>query len=393
MTIIDDSAELARFCQRLGEASYITVDTEFMREKTYWPRLCLVQLGGPEECAAVDPMVEGIDLAPLFELMTDPGTLKVFHAARQDIEIFYNLTGKVPSPLFDTQVAAMVCGFGDAVGYETLASRLARARIDKSSRFTDWARRPLTERQVQYALSDVTHLRVVYEKLSRELEKTGRMAWLEEEEATLIDPATYASHPEDAWRRLKLRSTKPRFLGILREVTDWRERQAQSRDIPRQRVLRDEALIEIAAHPPKDSDQLARIRGMSRGLANGRSGSELLAAVKRGVEIDPAELPKVQRPPPTPPGIGPLVELLKVLLKLKCESHHVARKLVASSADLEQIAADDFAEVRALHGWRREIFGVDALELKHGRLALSAAGDAIKLVRLEPPEGDAPTAA
>ena len=383
MTVIDDSAELANLCRRLGEASFVTVDTEFMREKTYWPRLCLVQLGGPDECAALDPLAEGIDLGPLFGLMADASTLKVFHAARQDIEIFYILTGKVPSPLFDTQVAAMVCGFGDSVGYETLASKLAGARIDKSSRFTDWSRRPLTERQVEYALSDVIHLRVIYEKLARELEKTGRTSWLEEEMAVLTDPATYAGHPENAWRRLKPRSTKPRFLGILREVAEWRERQAQGRDVPRQRILRDEALMEIAAHSPRDAGELGRIRGMSHGLANGKGGSALLEAVGRGLALDEGSLPRMSKPPPPPPGSKPLVELLKVLLKMKCETNHVAGKLVASSADLELIAADDGAEVRALHGWRHEIFGADALELKRGRLALAAAEGGVRLVRIE----------
>jgi ribonuclease D len=382
MTVIENSAELANLCRRLGEASYITVDTEFMREKTFWPRLCLVQLGGPDECAALDPLAEGIDLGPLFELMADPGTLKVFHAARQDIEIFYILTGQVPRPLFDTQVAAMVCGFGDSVGYETLATKLAGARIDKSSRFTDWARRPLTERQVEYALSDVSHLRVVYEKLAAELEKTGRTSWLEEEMAVLTAPATYAGHPENAWRRLKPRSTKPRFLGVLREVAEWRERQAQDRDVPRQRILRDEALMEIAAHSPGNAAELTRIRGMSQGLANGKSGTALLDAVARGLALDEASLPRLEKPRPPPPGTKPLVELLKVLLKMKCEAHHVAGKLVASSADLERIAADDGAEVRALHGWRREIFGADALELKRGRLALAAANGGVKLVRI-----------
>lgn len=382
MTVIENSAELANLCRRLGEAPVITVDTEFMREKTFWPRLCLVQLGGPDECAALDPLAEGIDLGPLFELMADPGTLKVFHAARQDIEIFYILTGQVPSPLFDTQVAAMVCGFGDSVGYETLATKLAGARIDKSSRFTDWARRPLTERQVEYALSDVSHLRVVYEKLAAELEKTGRTSWLEEEMAVLTAPATYAGHPENAWRRLKPRSTKPRFLGVLREVAEWRERQAQDRDVPRQRILRDEALMEIAAHSPRNAAELTRIRGMSQGLANGKSGTALLDAIARGLALDEANLPRLEKPKPPPPGTKPLVELLKVLLKMKCEAHHVAGKLVASSADLELIAADDGAEVRALHGWRREIFGADALELKRGRLALAAAKGGVKLVRI-----------
>jgi ribonuclease D len=382
MTVIDTTEALAAFCRRQAEAPYITVDTEFMRDKTYWPLLCLVQIAGPEAAASIDPLAPGIDLAPLFALMVDPAVLKVFHAARQDIEIFVKLAGAVPAPLFDTQVAAMVCGFGDAVSYETLAGKLAGAHIDKSSRFTDWAHRPLTERQLNYALSDVVPLRAAYEKLAQRLAKTGRAQWLGEEMGELTDPATYRQDPEEAWRRLKVRSNNRRLLALLRELAAWRETAAQQRNLPRNRLLRDEALLEIAAHAPADVAELARTRGLGRNFAEGRLGGEILAVVKRVRAMPESSYPV---PPPRHepvPGIGPLVDLLRVLLKLRSEEHDVAQKLVADTEDLELIAADDGAPVRALQGWRADIFGRDALDLKHGRLALTAAGKKVRLVRL-----------
>jgi ribonuclease D len=380
MTLITDTESLRRLCGRLAATDFVTVDTEFMREKTYWPVLCLVQLAGPDEAAAIDPLAPGIDLGPLFDLLADPGVIKVFHAARQDIEIFFHLTGRIPAPLVDTQVAAMVCGFGDSVSYENLAAKLAGARIDKSSRFTDWSHRPLTEKQLRYALSDVTHLRIVYEKLAQRLEQTGRTEWVREEMNLLTDPETYRLDHREAWRRLKVRSDKPRFLGVLRELAAWREAEAQRRNLPRNRLLRDESLIEIAAHTPRTVEELARTRGLSRGTAEGAFGAAILAAVRRGLELPDSELPK---PPPRQEpaqGLGPVVDLLRVLLKMRCEAHGVAQKLVASTADLEMIAADDDAPTPALSGWRREIFGTDALALKHGRLALTAAGRHVKIV-------------
>jgi ribonuclease D len=382
MTLIADTAALAAFCQRQSGVDYIAVDTEFMRDKTYWPQLCLVQVAGPEEAAAIDPLAPGIDLAPLLELMFDERIVKVFHAARQDIEIFYHLTGRIPEPLFDTQVAAMVCGFGEAVSYENLATKLAGARIDKSSRFTDWAQRPLTQRQLTYALSDVTHLRPTYEKLRRRLEKSGRGEWLDEEMNVLLEPGTYRLDPVEAWRRFKIRGGSGRFLAVLQEVAAWRERTAQDKDMPRGRILRDEAILEIAAHHPLSVDDLARTRGLGKGLAEGRFGSEILEAVQRGLSLEEADLPK---PPPRqdmPPGLGPLCDLLRVLLKMKCEEHDVAQKLVASADDLERIAASDNADVPALEGWRREVFGQHALALKHGRLGLTAHGKSIAVVEL-----------
>jgi ribonuclease D len=381
MAPIDSSDTLAAFCQRQARADYLTVDTEFMRDKTYWPQLCLVQIAGPEEAAAIDPLAPGIDLAPLFALMADPRLLKVFHAARQDIEIFVNMAGAVPAPLFDTQVAAMVCGFGDAVSYETLAGRLAGAQIDKSSRFTDWAHRPLTERQLHYALTDVVPLRTVYEKLAQRLAKSGRTQWLAEEMGVLTDPATYRQDPQEAWRRFKLRSNNRKLLALVRELAAWREIAAQQRNLPRNRLLRDESILEIAAHAPSSVAELARTRGLGKNFAEGKLGAEVLAAVKRVLAMPESDYPV---PPPRrepAPGVGPLVDLLRVLLKLRCEENDVAQKLVADTEDLEMIAADDAAPVRALQGWRAELFGKDALDLKHGRLALTAAGKRIKLVR------------
>ncbi len=382
MEPITTTDALARLCERLAVSPYVTVDTEFMRENTYWPLLCLVQLAGPEEAAAIDPLAPGIDLAPLFALMQNKAVLKVFHAARQDVEIFCHLAGAVPTPLFDTQVAAMVCGFGEQAGYETLATQLAHAKIDKSSRFTDWSRRPLSERQIEYALSDVTHLRVVYEKLSRRLAKSGRESWLAEEEAILTDPRTYAVQPDEAWRRIKTRSAKPRFLAVLMEIAAWREAEAQARDLPRGRLLRDEALLEIAGDPPRSVEALGRVRSLSRSMAEGRMGADILAAVQRALALPAEALPVPELSPALPRGIGPLVELLKVLLKAKCEAHDVAQKLVASTADLERIAAEDEAEVPALRGWRHEVFGADALALKAGRLALAAEKRQVRLVAL-----------
>lgn len=385
MSLIADAAGLAAFCQRLKGAPYITVDTEFMREKTYWPQLCLIQVAGPDEAYAIDPLAPDMDLSPLFEILVDPSILKVFHAARQDVEIFLHLSGRVPTPLFDTQVAAMVCGFGDAVSYETLATQLARARIDKSMRFTDWSARPLTEKQLHYALSDVTHLRPVYEKLRRRLDREGRIDWLTQEMAILADPHTYQVDPEEAWRRLKPRSSSPKFLMVLKELAAWREREAQDRDLPRQRVVRDETLMEIAAHAPSSAEDLTRTRGLSKGQAEGRHGAAMLDAIKRALSAPEISWPQPPERHELPRGLGPVVDLLKVLLKLKCDQHDVAQKLIANSSDLDLIAADDDASVPALSGWRRAIFGEDALKLKHGHiaLALAANGKGLRLIPLE----------
>ncbi|MBL29546.1 MAG: ribonuclease D [Rhodospirillaceae bacterium] len=382
MSVITTTEDLADLCARLHGEPFIAIDTEFMRESTFWPRLCLVQVNAPGiEAVAIDPLAEGIDLSPLFAVMTNEAVLKVFHAGRQDIEIFYHLTGRIPAPIFDTQIAAMVCGFGEAASYETLARKLARVQVDKASRFTDWSKRPLTDRQIRYALGDVEALEVIYEKLSRRLDRTGRGEWVDEELAILTDPATYDLHPEESWRRIRTRSAKPRFLAVLREVAAVRERVAQDRDIPRSRVLRDEALLEIAAQEPQDVEALARTRGLGRGQAEGSLGRALLEAVAKGMALPEDQRPQREAEVDLPRGIGPLVELLKVLLKFKSEQHDVAQRLVASAADLELLAAGE--NVRALHGWRHDIFGADAIALREGRLALAAEGNRIRLVALD----------
>jgi ribonuclease D len=388
MTVITETEALSRFCAQQAGASFVAVDTEFMRERTYWPILCLIQIAGPEEAVAIDALAPGIDLSPLLSLMADRSILKVFHAPRQDIEIFFNFSGTVPAPLFDTQIAAMVCGFGDAASYETLVGKLAQASLDKSSRFTDWSRRPLTERQIRYALADVIHLRTVYEKLQQRLASNGRAGWFAEEMAELSNPATYRSDPSEAWRRFRLRGrVEARFFGVLRELAAWREAAARQRNLPRGRIMRDEAVLEIAAHAPKTIEALARTRSLGKGIAEGKLGNEILDAIQRGLASDPTVDPPAPARPDPPPGVGPLLELLRVLLKLRCEEHQVAQKLLATAEDIEAIAADDEAPVPALSGWRREIFGKDALALKHGRLALTVRRNRISLVELPDPDG------
>ncbi len=387
MTVITETEALSQFCARQVGASFVAVDTEFMRERTYWPILCLAQVAGPEEAAAIDALAPGIDLSPLLSLMADRNIPKVFHAARQDIEIFFNFSGTIPAPLFDTQIAAMVCGFGDAASYETLVGKLAQASLDKSSRFTDWSRRPLTERQIRYALADVVHLRTVYEKLLQRLASNGREGWFAEEMAELSNPETYRNDPNEAWRRFRLRGrVDARFFGVLRELAAWRESAARQRNLPRGRIVRDEAVLEIAAHMPKTIDALTRTRSLGKGIAEGKLGNEILEAIQRGLANSSTFDPPPSTRADPPPGAGPLLELLRVLLKQRCEEHQVAQKLLATTEDLEAIAADDEAPVRALSGWRREIFGKDALALKHGRLALTVQRNRITLVELPEPD-------
>ena len=382
MSLITTTQQLADFCARQQGADFVTVDTEFMRERTFWPKLCLVQLGGVEESVAIDPLAPGIDLSPLFDLMSDSQILKVFHAARQDVEIFYNLTGKVPAPMFDTQVAAMVCGYGEAASYETLASSLANARIDKSSRFTDWAARPLSDKQLTYALGDVIHLRDVYVKLKGMLEKNARAEWVQEEMAVLTSLDTYAIKPRESWRRLKLRSDKPRVCALAQEIAAWRETEAQRLDVPRSRVLRDEALLEIIHHPPQNASDLARIRGLSNGFAESRQGHDILKVVAHANALPLDECPKGEERRHVPSGIGPVVDLLKVLLKQVSEENGVASKLLATSDDLEAIAMNDDADVPALQGWRWNIFGNLAIAFKKGELLLGFKGKRLVLTRV-----------
>ena len=372
-SLLTTSAEVAEFCASIAGADYVTVDTEFMRESTYWPQVCLVQIAGPERAAAIDTLAPGMDLAPVLAIFNDPAVLKVFHAGRQDIEIFHHLCGKVPAPIFDTQIAAMVCGFGDSVGYETLVAKFAGAAIDKSSRFTDWSARPLRPQQITYALADVIYLRAVYDKLAKLLDNSGRAEWLHEELATLTALETYEADPRKAYLRIRTRAMSPRVLAILREIAAWREEEAQRRDLPRNRLLRDEALLEIAHHAPADVEELARTRGLGRRLAEGDSGQRILAAVARGQAVPDADCPRPPLKRDLPKERGPIADLLKVLLKLKCGEFDVAQKLVASAEDVEILAAlGERAEVPALGGWRRQVFGNEALRLLGGQLALVA---------------------
>lgn len=387
MPLISDNAALQAFCDRLIGTSYVTVDTEFLREKTYWPQLCLVQIANDDDAAVIDALAPGIDLGPVFEILKDPTVLKVFHAARQDMEIFYHLMNELPAPIFDTQIAAMVCGFGDSVGYEQLISKLVKVQVDKSSRFTDWTLRPLSKRQIDYALSDVTHLRVAYKKLAEKLEKTGRTSWIDQELEILNRTETYDGNPDNAFRRIKARAKTTRFLAILRELTAWREREAQRRDVPRNRVLRDEALVEIAHHTPTSPAELGRTRGLGAKLAEGRSGKEILEAVVRGKSVPDDQCPEIREKPDMPRGIGPITDMLKVLLKLKCDGYDVAPKLIGSSADVELIAAfGDDADVKALKGWRREMYGDDALKIRSGEFGLAVRGRKLVLAELKDEE-------
>jgi ribonuclease D len=373
MLIVTNTGDLDQLCARFADAPYVALDTEFMRDTSYWPKLCLIQAATPSHAAIIDPMAPGLDLKPFLELLQNRRVTKVFHAARQDIEIFFHMAGVIPDPLFDTQVAAMVCGFGDAASYETLGREMAQAQVDKSARFTDWTRRPLSDRQLDYALSDVTHLCKIYETLSARIAKSDRSSWVEEELALLRSPDTYTLKPEDAWKRLKMRGGGRKTLGVLIEVAAWRERQAQARDVPRNRILKDDAIYEIATQQPETAPEMDALRTLPRGFGASRPGVELLDAIKTGLSLPASALPDLDRSSP-PPYAGPVAELLRVLLKIRCEEHGVAQKLVASSADLDLIAVDDAADVPALHGWRREIFGGPALELKRGRIAITMKG-------------------
>ena len=370
MRVITNTNDLDDLRRELVSQPYVTVDTEFMRETTYWPKLCLIQTAAPGVEAVIDPLAEGLDLAPFLDVMRDTRVLKVFHAARQDLEIFLKLAGSLPAPLFDTQIAAMACGYGDTIAYDALVQQVLKRRLDKSSRFTDWSRRPLSEAQLAYALADVTHLSDVYQRLAAKLTETGRAAWLEEEHANLSDPDIYDVTPENAWKRLKLRKTTPDFVLALQVGAGWRERTAQQRDVPRGRVVKDEALYEIAEHRPKTPGDFDRMRAVPRGFGNSRAAQELIQALDRAFADTEREAFKIERAAPLPSGLGPTVELLKVLLRYEAERNQVAPRLIANAADIEAIAANDDADVAALQGWRRKVFGERALALKHGRIAL-----------------------
>ncbi len=380
--LVTTSADLAALCDRLRQQPWITIDTEFMRERTYYPELCVVQLASPDDVAVVDAEAPGIDLAPLGDLLADRSVLKVFHAARQDIEIFLEMFGSVPAPLFDTQVAAMVAGFGDQVGYDALVQALTGGQIDKSHRFSDWSARPLSASQIAYAAADVTHLRDVYRRLRDRLETDGRAQWVAEEMAVLDEPATYRADPETIWERLRPKTGNRRMLALLRATAAWREREAQRVNIPRQRLLKDESLLEIAATAPKSAEDLARVRGITRGFAEGRSGQGLLSALRDAAALPEDRLPPAPRGKDGPRASPALVALLRVLLAAKCEEHHVAPRLLASSDDLDRLATETAPDVPALQGWRREVFGADALALKAGQITLGVDGKRVKLVRV-----------
>ena len=381
--LVTDTASLAALCERLRAEPFVTVDTEFMRERTYYPELCVVQLAGESDVAVVDAQAPGLDLAPLGALLADTAVVKVFHAARQDVEIFLELFGVVPTPLFDTQVAAMVAGFGDQVGYDALVSSLTGGFIDKSHRFSDWSARPLSPSQVTYAAADVTFLRGVYERLQDKLARDDRLDWVAEEMAVLALPATYRADPDAMWERLRPRTGNRRLLGLLRAAAAWREREAQRVNIPRQRLLKDESLLEIAAVAPDTAEALSRIRGVSRGFAEGKSGQGLVAALRIAAAMPEEELPDAPRARDGARPSPALVALLKVLLAAKCEEHNVAPKLLASGEDLDRLAGEDAPDVPALQGWRRDMFGADALALKAGEITLGVTGKRVKLVRVE----------
>jgi ribonuclease D len=387
MDLIKTTDALAAACTRLAAHPFVTVDTEFLRETTYYPRLCLIQMAGPDPADAylIDPLAEGIDLEPFMALMADRNVVKVFHSARQDLEIIWNLGGLVPEPLFDTQIAAMVCGYGDSVSYEQLVNDLAKARVDKSSRFTDWSRRPLTDAQLTYALSDVTHLVIVYEALLEQLKKNGRLDWLSEEMEILTSPETYQADPDNAWRRLAGRLRKAKEVAVLMEVAAWREREAQSRDVPRGRILKDDALIDVAVSAPRSVEALGRLRTIPNGFERSRTGADILEAVERGLARDPATVPMPERSRGRG-AAGATVELLKVLLKAVAEGEGVAPKIIATVEDLEAIAESDQADVAPLHGWRRALFGEKALALKAGQLGLAMKKNRVVVYPVPPPD-------
>jgi ribonuclease D len=370
MDLISTTDELTEACSRMAAQPFVTVDTEFLRETTYYPLLCVAQMASSEETVVIDTLATGLDLTPFFALMANEGVVKVFHAARQDIEIVWNMAKTSPHPIVDTQVAAMVLGYGDSISYDQLVQRITGDALDKSHRFTDWTRRPLTDAQIAYAVSDVTHLRDVYLKLAADLENRGRSNWVEAEMEVLTSPETYRADPERAWERLKNRVRKPKELAVLIEVAGWREREAQTRDVPRGRVIKDEVVVDIAVQAPMTVERLGQLRSLPKGFERSRWGEQIVDAVKRGLERDPKSLPRLERFKPAPNGAA-TVELLKVLLRMTAERHGVAAKIIATVDDLDRIAANDEADVPALKGWRRELFGDKALALKQGRLALA----------------------
>jgi len=379
--MIETTAQLEEACRALATSAFVTVDTEFLRETTFWPELCLIQIASPDLEVLIDPLADGLSLKPFFDLMADSNVVKVFHAARQDIEIIFHLGGLIPHPIFDTQVAAMVCGFGDSVSYDQLVGKITGVQLDKSSRFTDWSRRPLSEKQLDYALADVTHLRDVYLSLKGKLERDGRALWLTEEMAILESRETYDIHPDDAWLRLKSRLRKPPELAVLRSIAAWREREARSRNVPRSRVLKDDALFEIAQQQPRDAEALSRLRTIPKGWERSSAGAAIVGAVNAALALPKTEMPQPAKQSHAPEGAQAATELLKVLLRLTAEKEGVAAKVIASSDDLDKIAAQGAdAEVAALHGWRRDLFGNKALKLISGEIGLRFVGRKVEAV-------------
>lgn len=384
MQLITTTPALEEAVSALAKSDFVTVDTEFIRETTFWPELCLIQMASPDHTALVDALAPGLDLAPFFRLMADEKVVKVFHAARQDIEIVYHLGGLVPSPIFDTQVAAMVCGFGDSISYDQLVQKVTGKQLDKSSRFTDWRRRPLSDKQLDYALADVTHLRDIYLHLKEELAKEGRSDWVNEEMAVLKATETYDLHPDDAWRRVKARVRKPIELAVMQAVAAWREREARERNVPRGRILKDDTIAEIAQQQPRDAEALGRLRSIPKGWERSAQAAGLVAAIQSALAIPKEDLPKLPKPPHSPEGSAAAADLLKVLLKLVTEEHGVAAKIVANSDDIDKIAAEgENANVAALQGWRREVFGQKALDLIDGKIGIRFENRRIRAVALD----------
>jgi ribonuclease D len=382
MRLITTTSDLSAACESLARHPYVAVDTEFLREQTFWPELCLIQMAGPEDEVIVDPLAAGLDLKPFYELMANEAVVKVFHAGRQDIEIVYAEAGLIPKPIFDSQVAAMVCGFGESVSYVNLVKKVVGKDLDKSSRFTDWSRRPLSDKQLTYAIGDVTHLRDIYKFLKTELETTDRAQWLDQEMAELTAPATYETKPEDAWRRLKLRVKSRKTLAVLMELAAWRERLAQSQDVPRARILRDEALYDIANQMPTETSKLGELRTLSEGFSRSGRAKEIVDVVKAGLARDMKTVPPLNSPQGLSAEATALVDLLRVLLKASAARNKVAPKLIADTDDLELIATEAEPDVPALKGWRRELFGDDAMKLKRGEIALGiTAGEVVAVPR------------
>ncbi|MCF6198431.1 MAG: ribonuclease D [Hyphomicrobiaceae bacterium] len=380
--MITKTNELEQVCSELSKTDFVCVDTEFMRESTFWPELCLIQMAGGDVEVIIDPLAANLDLESFFKLMRDQQVTKVFHAARQDIEIIQYLSNSLPAPVFDTQIAAMVCGFGEQVGYADLIQKLLNTPIDKTSRYSDWRRRPLHEHQLTYALADVTYLARAYPKLVEQINKAGRSSWLTEEMTALVNPDLYIQHPDNAWKRLKLRNIKKNRLGILIELAKWREATAQSRNLPRNRVVKDDVLYEVANQAPANESELGNLRSITKGIVRSSYGAELLKGVQRGLAIDLDLLPVIKRPPRLNSQTQAIVELLKVLLKTTAAKHNVASKIIANAKDIEKIALDDEADVAALKGWRRDLFGADALALKNGKISLGLRDGAICAIEI-----------